>query len=164
MPSSDTQGNHGKLIIYCVGNIYRSDDAVGPIISENLRKQNLHGVKLLEIDNDGLSIIQEWSNNDKVIIVDASFSNQPAGTIFRFDLLREQVPYSRFNFSTHNLNFADTIKLAKQLDNLPTELRLFAIEGKSFNLGTEVTPEVIEASNVVSKEIIELCRSWLKKD
>ncbi len=163
MPSGDKK-NYGRVIVYCIGNPYRSDDAVGPIISQSLRAKNIQGIKIIDIDDDGLALLQEWSNNDKVIIVDASFSNHPAGTIFRFDLIRENVHLDSFRFSTHNINISDTILLAKELNRLPAELRLFAIEGKSFNMGTTVTPEVIESSNVVSEEIIELCKVGFNKD
>ncbi len=163
MPTGNKK-NYDRVIVYCIGNPYRSDDGVGPMISQNLRAKKIPGITIIDIDDDGLALLQKWSNSDKVIIVDASFSNQSAGTIFRFDLIRENVQLDSFHFSTHNLNISDTILLAKELHRLPAELRLFAIEGKSFNMGTAITQEVIEASNIVSEAIFKLCESWLQED
>ncbi|MHB1687830.1 MAG: hydrogenase maturation protease [Ignavibacteriaceae bacterium] len=153
--------HNGKIIVFGVGNLYRSDDAVGLIILEKLRSQNMHGVLLIEIVGDGLSLIQEWTERDKVIIIDAVSSGSSPGTIFRLDLLRQQIPSEKFHFSSHTFNLADAIELAAQLKKLPAVLRLFAIEGKNFDFGSMVSHEVFDASEKVVHDVIDLCREYL---
>ena len=157
MPDADL--HNGKIIVFGVGNLYRSDDAVGLIVLEKLRSQSLRGVLLKEIVGDGLSIIQEWTERDRVIIIDAVSSGSSPGTIFRFDLLKQQIPNTKFHFSSHAINIISAIELAVQLKKLPSELRLFAIEGKSFGFGSVISPEVFEASKIVAHDVMDLCKA-----
>ncbi|MHB9014028.1 MAG: hydrogenase maturation protease [Ignavibacteriaceae bacterium] len=157
----DSALHNGKIIVFGVGNFYRSDDAVGLIVLEKLRSQNLRGVLLIEIVGDGLSLIQEWTERDKVIIIDAVSSGSSPGTIFRFDLLKQQIPNKKFHFSSHTFNIISAIELAVQLKKLPAELTLFAIEGKSFGFGSRVSHEVFEASEIVTDDVVTLCREYL---
>ena len=159
MPDADL--HNGKIIVFGVGNLYRSDDAVGLIVLEKLRSQSLRGVLLKEIVGDGLSIIQEWTEKDRVIIIDAVSSGSSPGTIFRFDLLKQQIPNTKFHFSSHAINIISAIELAVQLKKLPAELTLFAIEGKSFGFGSVISPEVFEASKIVTDDVVTLCREYL---
>ncbi len=154
--------HRGKIIVFGVGNSYRCDDAAGLIIAQQLKNKNLDNVTIIEKDSDGLSLMEEWSHGDKVIIADAVSSSSVAGSIFRFDLLKQQVPPEKYRFSTHSMSLPDAIQLAKQLNNLPTELRLFAIEGKLFDHGISVTPEVTKSLELVVNQIKELCNKWLE--
>ncbi len=156
MPDADL--HNGKIIVFGVGNLYRSDDAVGLIVLEKLRSQSLRGVLLKEIVGDGLSIIQEWTERDRVIIIDAVSSGSSPGTIFRFDLLKQQIPNTKFHFSSHAINIISAIELAIQLKKLPLELSLFAIEGKSFYSGSILSQEVSDASEIVTNDIKSMCR------
>lgn len=159
MPDDDL--NNGKIIVFGVGNIYRSDDAAGLIVLENLISQNLRGVLFKEIVGDGLSLIQEWTERDKVIIIDAVTSGSSPGTIFRFDLLKQQIPNTKFHFSSHTINIISAIELASQLKKLPLELKLFAIEGKSFDYGSTISKEVANATEIVTNEVMTICREYL---
>lgn len=157
----DSALHNGKIIVFGVGNLYRSDDAVGLIVLEKLKFQNLPGVKFLEIDGDGFSLLQEWTERDKVIIIDAVSSGSSPGTIFRFDLLKQNIPNKGFHFSSHAFNIISAIELAAQLKKLPAKLRLFAIEGKSFDFGSSISNDVLEASEIVIHDVIDLCREYL---
>jgi hydrogenase maturation protease len=152
----------GKIIVFGVGNSYRCDDAAGLIVARQLKNKHLENVTIIEKDNDGPLLMAEWSDRDKVIIADAVSSRSVAGSVFRFDLLKQQIPPEKFRFSTHNMSLPDTIQLAKQLNNLPAELRLFAIEGKIFDHGMLITPEVTESLELVVNQIIGLCNKWLE--
>lgn len=157
----DANLHNGNIIVFGVGNLYRSDDAAGLIVLEKLRSQNLRGVLLKEIVGDGLSLIQEWTERDKVIIIDAVSSGSLPGTIFRFDLLKQQMPNTKFHFSSHTINIISAIELAVQLKKLPLELSLFAIEGKSFDYGSAVSQEVTEASEIVTNDVMTICKEYL---
>lgn len=152
---------NSKVIVFGLGNWYRSDDAAGLLITQKLKTKNLPGVRFIDLRDGGLSLINEWSEHDKVIIVDAVKSHSTVGTIHRFNLINENIPNDIVLFSTHTICLPGVIKLATQLHKLPAELRLFAIEGKTFSAGISVSSAILAASELVANEIVELCNNWL---
>jgi len=55
--------------------------------------------------------------------------------------------------STHGLGLSEAITLARVLDRLPHRLRVYGIEGRQFEPGTEVSPEVKLAVEEVVRQI-----------
>ena len=55
--------------------------------------------------------------------------------------------------SSHGLGVADAIELARTICRLPARLRVYAIEGRHFELGTEISREVEQAVQQVTREI-----------
>jgi len=140
------------VLVIGVGNDYRSDDAVGLAIVRTLKAKELPGTLCLEGDGDGTSLIDTWSHTSTVIIIDAISSSAQPGTIYRFDVLTQPLPASYSFSSTHAFGVAEAIQLARTLDQLPTSLIVYGIEGKKFVAGTELSPEVERAV----QEVVEL--------
>ena len=70
---------------------------------------------------------------------------------------------SQFHFSSHTISIISAFELAVQLKKLPSELILFAIEGKSFEYGSSVSQDVTEASEIVTNDVMTICREWRNK-
>jgi hydrogenase maturation protease len=155
--------NPAAVIIYGIGNQYRSDDAIGLIIARQLKAKNLAGVQVKEVQNDSLLSMAAWNKRQKVILIDAASSGSKPGSVFRFDLKKQKIPAGKFRFSTHHISVQDAVRLAYELHYFPEELRLFAIEGKSFDSGTTISTELITASETVQSEVINLCKQWMKQ-
>ena len=140
------------LIIGC-GNRQRSDDGAGILVAERLRELGI------EVDmriGDALELIEAWYGADDVILVDAVLTGAPVGTVQAWDG-RQPLALVRTNASTHGLGVAEAIELAHILDQLPIRLRVYGIEGRRFELGTEISPQVQRAvAEVVGRIIADL--------
>jgi hydrogenase maturation protease len=137
------------LIIGC-GNRQRSDDGAGILVAERLRELGIDAVVRI---GEALDLIEAWKGADDVIVVDAVVTGAPSGTVQVWDGLH-RLASVRINTSTHGIGVAEAIELAYVLDQLPMRLRVYGIEGRRFELGAEVSPQVQSAVAEVVGRII----------
>jgi len=128
-----------------VGNRYRSDDAIGPIIAERLGG--------IELTGDGAQLLELFKQSNEVIVIDAVQSGAPPGTIFRLDANETPLPREMFTSSTHAFGLPEAIELARTLEQLPRTLIVYGIEGENFTAGTSLSHEVSEAIKLVVTQI-----------
>ena len=125
------------LIIVC-GNRQRGDDAAGILVAERLRAL---GIAAEACSGEVSDLIEAWTGADDVIVIDAVVSGAPAGAVHVWD--GQRLPtFATSEGSTHGLGVAQAIKLARALNRLPSRLLVYGIEGKNFEMGSEVSPEV----------------------
>ena len=137
------------LIIGC-GNRQRSDDAAGILVAERLREL---GIEADMHSGGAADLIEAWTGADDVIVVDAVMTGAPVGTVQAWDG-RQPLASVRTNASTHGLGVAEAIELAYVLDQLPIRLRVYGIEGRRFELGAEISPQVQRAVEEVVRRIV----------
>jgi hydrogenase maturation protease len=141
-----------------VGNAHRGDDGVGLSVVRDLMERDAGDVEILEVTGDCTSLIETWKDAEVVILVDALQSGGRAGSISRFCLNTEPFPTEYLRHSTHALGLADIIELARALDRLPPSLIVYGVEGKNFQTGADLSPEVKAAvprvTNCVLKDIV----------
>ena len=131
-------------VIGC-GHADRGDDAAGILVARRLRGW---GVDARETN----ALLDAWEPGDSIVVVDAMLSGREVGAIATWD--GGDVPVEQpFRVSSHGLGLTDAIRLAKALDRLPARLRVYAIEGKRFDVGSGVSPEVAQAIETVSAQI-----------
>jgi len=125
------------LILGC-GNRQRGDDAAGILAAERLRARGIGAEVCVGQPSE---LIEAWSGADDVIVIDAVVSGSPAGTVHEWDG-RHSPPFATSAGSTHGLGVAHAIELARALGGLPSRLRVYGIEGKTFEIGSAISPEV----------------------
>ena len=135
-------------VIGC-GNPDRGDDQAGVLVAERLRALGVHA----EIHTgDPLALLERWRSDDHVILVDAMMTGAPVGTVqvwdHRLPLLSEGLA-----LSSHGFDVGKAIELAHTLEKLPATLRIYGIEGRQFERGADVSPEVGRAIEAVSHQI-----------
>jgi hydrogenase maturation protease len=138
-------------IIGC-GNRERSDDAAGVLVAERLREL---GVEAETLTGEALALIEAWSGAHDVIVVDAVATGSPVGTVQVWEARPCLLP-ARSSTSTHGFGVAEAIELARTLDRLPQRLRVYGIEGRQFDPGSDVSPEVKCAVEEVARQIAVL--------
>lgn len=138
-----------------VGNLYRSDDAVGTLIARKIKSIALDRVAIKELSGEGTSLMDSWLGHDKVFIVDAVSSGASPGCVHRMDASSEPIPSKFFSCSTHDFGVAEAIEMARTLDQLPRQMLLFGIEGKNFQHGERMSAEVEQAMELVVDEILQ---------
>jgi len=137
------------LIIGC-GNRQRSDDGAGILAAERLRELGIEADTRI---GEAADLIETWAGVDDVIVVDAVLTGAPVGTVRAWDG-RQPLASVSTTASTHGLGVAEAIELARVLKRLPTRLRIYGIEGRRFEPGVEISPEVQRAVEDVVRRII----------
>ena len=144
-----------RVLIQCIGNHLARDDGAGPAVADRLRQMGLpDSVEVCQHWGEGTTLIQEWEDVERVILVDAAASGAPSGTIHRFDARNQEIPKGFCYYSTHRFGVVEAVELARVLGRLPGEIRLYAIEGKDFSNGEGLSPAVTAAVETLTAEIV----------
>ncbi len=144
--------------ILCCGNRYVCDDGLGCYIYQMLSMQKLSGdVSLFDIGLGGLSILDYFAGDDKVIIVDSVKLGKKPGLVYR---LRRNDLCSNFGrmISLHDLSLMEVIEIGEILypQKMPSEIIFFGIEVKTIDqYGTDLSPEVKQSVPVLLEQIIK---------
>ncbi len=159
MPSRRAGSSPADILIIGVGNSFRSDDAAGLEVARRLRSLDLPHVTIAEATGEGSALLALWEGHDVVFVVDAVASGSAAGTIHRFDAIRDRLPARAFRHSTHALSVADAIEMARTLKRLPGTVQFYGIEGRSFAAGTRMSAAVRRSAAKVVKIIRSECEA-----
>jgi hydrogenase maturation protease len=142
------------LVIGC-GNRDRSDDGAGVMVAERVRKL---GVQAEICTGESLALIEAWSRADDVILVDTVVTGAPAGKVWLWNARSQRIQGS-VSTSTHGFGVAEAIELAYLLDRLPHRLQVLGIEGRRFDVGGDLSPEVVCAvEEAVQRVVAEVQR------
>jgi len=134
-------------VVIGVGNPFRCDDAAGLEVARRLQSVAAHESSL-----GGFELMDLWQEADEVIIVDATHSGAPPGTIHCFDPLAQPLPSGAFA-SSHTIGVVETIEMARQLGRLPGSMAVYGIEAESVATGTTISPPVAAAIEKLAAEI-----------
>jgi hydrogenase maturation protease len=137
--------NRSPLFFICIGNPYRKDDSVGIFLAAELKKRISEPGIVHQVFGEIGTVMDLMSKARNVIFVDAVSSGAEPGTIFRFDLADGNIPAVSYWGNTHGFSIPEAIDLAKILGQLPERVIVYAVEGKEFGAGEEMS-EKVEAS------------------
>ncbi len=147
----------GRTVVLGIGNLDRGDDAAGRLAARRFERrlaeagaQDSAGraggrVEVLERDGEPAALLAALDGAAAAVIVDASASGAPAGTVRRFDAAQAPLPARQFGLSTHGFGLAEALELARALGQLPPRCIVYAVEGERFAAGAELTPAVAAA-------------------
>jgi len=135
--------------IICCGNPDRGDDGVAALVAERLGD---FGVEAEIRSGEALDLIEAWGGSDDVVIVDVVETGASLGTVRLWDSRKASFPADE-SVSTHGLGVSAAIRMAGVLGRLPKQLQLYGIEGRRFEHGTEVSPELKSAVEHVVQQI-----------
>lgn len=138
------------LTVIGVGNRLRGDDAVGPALIEELTKQQLPDLELIDAGADALGVLEYFENRDSVIIVDACRMDQEPGEVKCFDSKKARLFLAHDQLSLHGLGLAEALKMAETLRILPASLKIIGIEPLSLQLGGELSKPVQQALKIAA--------------
>jgi hydrogenase maturation protease len=142
------------LIIGC-GNRQRGDDGAGVLAAERLRAL---GIEAEVCSGEPSQLMEAWRGHDDVILIDAVMTGALAGTVQVWDGQRP-MQRGKSSGSTHGMGVAEAIALARTLDCLPARLRVYGIEGKKFEIGSEISPEIERGVQEVVERIVREIRA-----
>jgi hydrogenase maturation protease len=143
------------ILIIGIGNAYRGDDGAGLAATAELIRLRLPGAEILQAAGDGTSLMDAWQGRQHVVLIDATFSGAKPGTIHRIEASAEPLPARFSHHSTHSINVAEAVELARVLNRLPGRITVLGIEGEDFRSGTALSPAVRSAVKKVVRIIRE---------
>jgi hydrogenase maturation protease len=141
-------------LVLCVGNTFRHDDGAGPTVALHLRALAPE-VDVVELDGEPARLVEAWDGAGLAVLVDASSSGAPPGTVHRRELdpaVDDLVADTR-TASTHAYSLGDALGLGRALGRLPARLVVYAIEGGDFSEGIGVSDAVARASLEVARTL-----------
>lgn len=145
-----------------LGNEYRNDDGVGPLIARKLSKVSEGLFSVLELSGEGTQLMEGWEGADAVFLVDATSAGRKTGHVCRIDAWNAKLEPSAFRHSTHAFGIAESIELAKVIGGLPKTCVVFGIEGEDFGSGTNISHPVMQAADKVIEAIVAEVHSMLR--
>ena len=137
------------MLVIGYGNPDRGDDAAGIVAAERLRAL---GFQTVICTGDALQLVEFWRGADDVILIDAVITGSPAGALHQWDA-HQSLPAGTSPTSTHGLGLAEAIELARNLHLLPARLCVHGIEGRCFDSGAKISPQVLDAIDTLVERI-----------
>lgn len=133
-----------SVVIVGVGNSYRRDDGVGPLVAAAIERLALPGVQVLAGIREPTMVLDAWAGASLAVVIDAAVSSAPtSGRIRRSGLGDvDDTP----TVSSHSVDIAETIALGRALGRLPDELVLLTVEVADTGHGLGLTPQVAAAA------------------
>ncbi len=145
---------HNSILVLGIGNILMNDEGIGIHVVSQLENEGFDRADLMDGGTGGFHLLGFIQSYKKVILVDASLDDFPAGHI------RVLTPRYAKDFpkqlSAHEVGLKDLLDAAFLLGNMP-EIQLVAISVKDFqDMGMELTPEVEKVIPEAVRQVKEL--------
>lgn len=142
-----------------IGNEFRRDDGAGPFVLSLIKGrlgEHPDGITFHLFSDSLLNILEEWSESDVVILIDA-VSHAPKkrpGEICRLNLLKELPRTTGLRFSSHAFDPVQLVQMAVELGQTPKSLILYGIEARKFSYGRGLSLAVERAAHDVADMIV----------
>jgi hydrogenase maturation protease len=157
--------SHPPIKVIGVGNAWRGDDAAGLLVARRLEADRLPRVQISQCLGTVTAIQEAWQDAAGVIVVDAVVSGGLPGTIHRFDGHGDEMPAQLSRSpSSHGWGVAEALALGRLFQELPPVLIIYGIEGKNFDPGQNVSPEVAAAIPAAADRIRQEIQAWLARE
>ena len=149
------------LVVIGCGNLNRSDDAVGARVVHRLRDHYGAGlpqdVRLFDAGTDGMEVMFQARGARRLIIVDASRSGSPAGSVFEVpgeELARDHAP----TYTLHDFRWEHALAAGRRIfrAQFPTDVRVLLIEAQNLGLGLELSAPVQAAAESVVAGLVQV--------
>lgn len=125
------------------------DDGAGVLVARRLRELGIPA----EVQNGGaFELIAGWDQEQNIILIDAVVTGAPAGAVHVWEGSPPHLPRAA-HLSSHGFGLAEAFRLGQILNCLPERITVFGIEGDQFDMGEQVSPEVVESVERVAQQI-----------
>ena len=150
-----------RIVVLGVGNILLTDEGVGVRAIEKLQLDFDLPPEVLVIDGgtSGMEMLEDLSNADHIIIIDAVRSGNAPASIIR--LIGEQVPvFFKTKLSPHQIGLSDVLATLELTGEQPGGVTVIGVEPVSPETGMVLSPQVKallpEVVNLVVEELRQL--------
>ncbi len=152
-----------KIGIIGIGNILMGDDGVGVELLRLLQEENLpRGVNVVNIGTNAMAMLHNLARFDAAIILDAVDFNGIPGQALVFSPDEVSTKKELLRLSTHESDVLNIIRLSRNLDECPEDIKIFAIQPFCMDRGKGLSPQVESLLPRYKEGIMELVNSMLK--
>jgi hydrogenase maturation protease len=130
------------ILVLCLGNALRRDDAVALRVADLLEEDPPSGAAIRRTAVSGLYLLDEMEGFDRVVVVDAVRTGRhPAGTVLAFRLEDLRAPEGP---SPHSIGLPSALARARAAGApVPSRIRVVAVEVEDMEtVGEGLTPAV----------------------
>lgn len=145
-----------RILVLGLGNPLMSDEGIGGFLIERfLAEKKYSNVDFLDAGTGGMSLLHLIDGRKKVILIDCALMGTPPGTIKRFTPQDVKSIKNLLHYSLHEIDILKVLDIAKQLDQCPEQVVIFAIEPLAIELNQQITPALKEKIPAYLEKISE---------
>jgi hydrogenase maturation protease len=156
------------LAVIGCGNLNRSDDGAGVVVAQRLLALPLPpnaSVKIFDAGTSGMDVLFQARGARKLVIVDASSSGSEPGAIFEVpgkELENRTAP----TYTLHDFRWDHALYAGRRIwgDDFPTDVTVFLIEAATLGYGLDLSPQVLQAADVVTARIEALIAGYCEME
>ena len=147
-----------EVLVIGLGNHFRSDDAIGLLIADELQTK---GVRTVQRGDDLTPLLDDFKKSESILIVDAiQCDDRSLGEAVEIDATQENPIEEQLQMSTHSLDLLKTIELAKTLDGLPSRLHIYGVVGREFKMGNVLSEKLKQSVPTHVRRILGQIETW----
>jgi len=147
-----------RIVVLGVGNILLSDEGIGVRAIERLQLDYDLPPEVVVVDGGttGMEMLEDLSNADHIIIIDAVRSGNAPASIVK--LVNEQVPvFFKTKLSPHQIGLSDVLATLEFIGEQPGGVTVIGVEPVSLATSMALSPQVeARLPEVVALVIAEL--------
>lgn len=133
-----------KIVVVGIGNLLMHDDGVGVHAIRALEELGFpDDVELVDGGTHSYDLVEEFSQAENLIIVDAMHTGGEPGTIYRAPLEELGLVPAENITSLHEMHFVEAMEMVKMLGYNPPTI-VFGIEPAVVGLSMDLSPQVAE--------------------
>ena len=153
-----------KIVVLALGNLIRSDDAVGLFALRELEKDATlpESVTLVEGGTKGLELLPYICEAARLLILDSVDVGAQPGMIFRVE--EQDLRTLPGASSVHELALADLLNALRMMGREPEEAVLLGVQPSTTALGTTLSPSVQRALPTLLDEVSMVLSQWASVD
>lgn len=152
-----------RIAVVGLGNLMRTDDAVGMIAVDRLRLdfQLPAGVILIEGGTLGLDLLHPLTGVTHLLALDAIDAGAAPGTLLRF--AGDEIANLPASKSVHLLGFSDLIGALRLTGEAPREIVVLGVQPETIAWGTRLTDTVHTALSGLIDAALRQVAEWARE-
>jgi len=149
-----------RIAVLGLGNLMRTDDAVGMLALQRLRADPRfpQSVPLIEGGTLGLELLYPLEGITHLLALDAIDAGVRPGTILHYS--GDEIDALPVAKSVHLLGFSDLIGALRLTESAPREILVLGVQPEKIDWGTALTPTVDAALETLVENAIDQVMRW----
>ncbi len=141
-----------RAVVLGWGNVTRSDDALGPLLLERVRRAHLQQVTVVEDFQLQPEHAFDLSGHDLALFVDAGFETPAPFAFF------QTAPRASLSFSSHKFAPEAVLAIHERVLGKPPPAFVLSVAGEDFSLGDTLSAAAAQRLEPASEFLLERLR------
>ncbi len=148
--------------IIALGNRLRGDDAIGPVVLDNLKSKDIPiPLQFIEAGSDAFTLLEHLNADEPIILVDCAQMGCSPGTVKVFTLNEHFTPDDNM-ISLHGFSFAEVLSLARTIGPV-APCKIIGVQPESIEFGKPLSAAVSQALPKILNLIIEEAQAYAEE-